>query len=69
MKTKWLALNVGRSNFVTYVPSTPGCSPAQNQMWDVLLLVSPPLKDRREFVTKVSIRMQKCVKKHSHRIS
>lgn len=58
-----------RSKFVTYMPSTPRCSPAQNQMWDVLLLVPPPLKDRREFVAKVSIRMQECVKKHSHRIT
>lgn len=53
---------------VSYMPSTSRCCLPQHQMWDVLLLVPPPLKDRGELVAKVSIGVQKCVKEHSHRV-
>lgn len=55
-----------RLNLVAYMPSTSWRCPPQHQMWDLLLLVSPPLKDRRELVAKVSIGMEQCVKKHSN---
>lgn len=45
-----------------YMPSTPWCSLSQNQMWDVLLLVSVPLKYWRELIPKVSIGVKQCIK-------
>lgn len=46
-----------RISHVAYVPSTSRCCFSQHQMRDVLLLLHPPLKDRRELIAKVSIGM------------
>lgn len=48
------------------MPRSSGCRPPQNQMRDVLLLVSLPLEDRGELVAKVCIGVQQRVKKHRH---
>lgn len=53
---------------VAYMPCTPRCGLPKNHMWDMLLLVPPPLEDRGELIAKVSIGVQQGVKKDSDRV-
>lgn len=40
------------------MPGTSRRCPPQDKMWNVLLFVPPPLKDRGELIAKVSIGVQ-----------
>ena len=53
---------------VPYMPGPSRCCTAQNQVWDLLLLVPSPLDNRGELIAKVCVGVHEGVKQHCHRV-
>ena len=52
--------------WTTHMPGTAWCGFAQDQVWDVMLLLQPPLQHWGELKAQVCVWVKKCIEEYCH---